>query len=132
MLPNFVQSRYIYGVMTTKEIAEDLVSLCQADKSDEAMRKHYSAEIVSVEAMGDQPESLGLAAVIAKGEWWMNNHEVHSAQAEGPYMNGDGFAVRFKYDVTFKQSGKRFVMDEVAVYQVAEGKIVHERFYYTM
>ena len=35
-----------------------------------------------------------------------------------------------KYDLTNKQSGQRFQMEEVAVYQVSGGKIVREEFFY--
>jgi len=94
------------------------------------MDKYYADDIVSVEAMGENPETHGIQGVRGKAEWWVSNHEVHSAVCEGPMMNGDAFAVRFKYDVTFKETGRRFVMDEMAVYQVKDGKIVHERFFY--
>ena len=34
--------------------------------------------------------------------------------------------------MTFKPQNKRFQMEEVAVYKVANGKIVYEEFFYTM
>jgi ketosteroid isomerase-like protein len=43
--------------------------------------------------------------------------------------------VRFKFDVTAKSgpmAGKRFVMDEAALYTVKDGKVVHEEFFYSM
>jgi hypothetical protein len=54
--------------------------------------------------------------------------EVHSATVEGPFVNGDEFAVVFKLDSTMKKSGERSEMQEVAVYTVKDDKIVHERF----
>ena len=42
----------------------------------------------------------------------------------------DAFAVIFRMDVTFKPTGARSKMDEVATYTVADGRIVEERFYY--
>ena len=33
-------------------------------------------------------------------------------------------------DVTYKPSGRRFQIDEMALYTVKDGKIVHEHFYY--
>ena len=50
---------------------------------------------------------------------------------EGPWVNGDRFVVRFKMDVTFKQSGQRFVMDETALYTIKDGKIAEEAFFYS-
>ncbi len=121
--------------MTTQEVANTLVKLCSQGKFDEAMRTLYSPDIVSVEAgapPGQSRESKGLDAVMAKGEWWTANHEVHSSSVEGPLVAASHFAVVFKFDVTFKPQQKRFRMEEVAVYKVADGKIVYEEFFYSM
>jgi SnoaL-like protein len=61
-----------------------------------------------------QQEMKGLAAVKGKGEWWLANHEIHSASVTGPWTHEDRFVVGFQYDVTNKPSGKRMKMDEVA------------------
>jgi hypothetical protein len=121
--------------MTTKEVADTLVKLCSEGKFHEATQNLYSTDIVSVEAgapPGQSRESKGLNAVLAKGEWWVANHEVHSATVEGPLVAGLYFSVVFKLDVTFKPQSKRFVMEEVAVYRVENGKVVYEEFFYTM
>lgn len=119
--------------MSTQEIANTLVKLCSEGKFHEATKTLYSPDIVSMEASappGGSRESKGLDAVMAKGEWWTNNHEVHSAKVEGPLIAGSHFTVTFKLDVTFKPQSKRFVMEEVAVYKVTGGKIVYEEFFY--
>jgi len=121
--------------MTTQEVAEKLVKLCSEGKFLEATEALYSPDIVSIEAgapPGQSRETKGLAAVKAKGEWWAANHEVHSAAVEGPLVADSHFAVVFKLDVTFKPQSKRFKMEEVAVYKVADGKIVYEEFFYNM
>jgi ketosteroid isomerase-like protein len=121
--------------MTAMEVGKKLVELCQQGKNHEAMETLYSPDIVSVEAMsppGGSPEMKGIDAVMGKGKWWVENHEVHSAVCEGPFPNGDRFIVRFNYDVTNKPSGKRMKMDEAALYTVAGGKIVKEEFFYSM
>ena len=121
--------------MSTKEVADKLVKLCSMGKFDEATDALYSEDIVSVEAgapPGQSRETKGLTAVKAKGEWWVNNHEVHSATVEGPLVAGSHFSVVFKLDVTFKPQGRRFQMEEVAVYKVANGKVVYEEFFYEM
>ena len=53
-------------------------------------------------------------------------------KVEGPLVADSHFAVTFKMDVTFKPQSKRFTMEEVAVYKVADGKIVYEEFFYNM
>jgi ketosteroid isomerase-like protein len=117
--------------MNTQDVAQDLVSLCQAGKFDEAGEKYWADDVLSVEPMpGDMAEMRGKAAVRGKGEWWANAHDVHGVEVEGPFVNGDQFVVRFKMDVTQKENGQRMTMDEMAVYTVEDGKIVEERFFY--
>ncbi len=120
--------------MTTQEIANQVVELCKAAKFEEAY-KLYSPDIVSVEAgapPGQSRESKGLDAVKKKGEWWTQNHEVHSANVEGPLVAGPYFSVKYDFDVTFKPQNRRFRMQEIGMYKVADGKIVHEEFFYSM
>lgn len=119
--------------MTTMEIAKKLVALCQQGKNMEALETLFTQDVISVEAVampGMQQEAKGLAAVKGKGEWWVANHEVHSASVTGPWPHGDRFVVGFQYDVTNKPSGKRMKMDEVGLYTVRDGKIAREEFFY--
>jgi hypothetical protein len=121
--------------MTTQEVADQLVELCSHGKFAEATAALYSPDIESVEAgapPGQSRETKGLAGVIAKGEWWAANHEVHGARIEGPLVAGSHFSVTFKMDITFKPENKRFSMEEIAVYKVVGGKIVYEQFFYSM
>jgi hypothetical protein len=51
----------------------------------------------------------------------------------GPFPHGeDRFCVMFRYDVTNKPRSQRFEIEEVALYTVADGKIVTEEFFYSM
>ena len=118
---------------TSQEVAHDLVALCRQGKFMEATNAHYSADIVSVEAMaaGGMPREVkGLDAVTAKGEWWTENFEVHSVDVSDPAMSGDEFIVKFTMDVTSKQSSERMKMEEFGVYWVKDSKIVREQFFY--
>ena len=116
--------------MTTQEIADRLVSLCREGRNEEAKNELYSNDIVSVEVNEPMKVVRGLEATRAKGAWWEANHEVHSAKIEGPFVNDDQFAVRFTYDITPKATGNRVAMDEVALYDVKDGKIIKETFLY--
>ena len=117
--------------MSTMELAKEFTALLKAGQHDAAAARFNAESIVSYEAMdGPMAVCKGKEAVKQKGEWWFENHEVHSASAEGPFVNGDQFAVRFKMDITPKATGKRVTMDEVGLYTVKDGKIVEERFYY--
>lgn len=114
--------------METAEIGKGLVALCREGKFDEAMAAYYGEDIVSVEADGETVE--GLAACVAKGEEWYALHEIHGVVVEGPFVAGNQFVVRFQIDMSVKATGARFVADEVGLYIVRDGKIVHETFLY--
>lgn len=117
----------------TTEVANKYVSLCRAGKNEEALKTLFADDAVSVEAMAmpEMPqEARGIAAIKAKGEWWSNNHEVHSASVWGPWPHGDRFIVGFRFDVTNKPSGKRMQMEEAALLSLRDGKIIREEFFY--
>lgn len=117
--------------MNTADVAAAVTDLLKAGDHEGAMERFHSPDIVSIEAMeGPMARVQGTAAVQAKSAWWYDNHEVHSATTEGPYVNGDSFVVMFDMDITEKATGKRVQMREAALYTVKDGKIVEERFFY--
>jgi ketosteroid isomerase-like protein len=119
--------------MNTFEVAKKYVELCNKHDNKTILETLFSPDIVSVEAgapPGASAEVRGVQAVAEKGVKWMSEHEIHSAKVEGPWPHGDRFVVRFSYEVTNKPSGKRFPMDEVALFTVQNGKIVREEFFY--
>lgn len=119
--------------MSTMDIANQLVALCRQGKNDEALSTLFSDDAISVEAMamaGGSAEAKGLSAIKGKGQWWRENHEIHSASVTGPWPNGDRFIVGFQYDITNKPSKTRMKMDEVGLFTVKNGKIVREEFFY--
>ena len=114
--------------MTIETLAKDFCALCAAGKGEEAGEKYWSDNVVSLEPMeGDMARLEGRAAVKGKGDWWYANHEVHEMKVDGPYINGDQFAVNFWIDVTPKD-GQRMQMGEVGLYTVKDGKVVEEKF----
>ena len=121
--------------MTAKEIADELVALCKQGKNMEAIEKLYSSDIVSVEACaspGMDQTQTGIEAIKEKNKWWVDNHEVHGGEVNGPFPNGDRFIVSFKFEVTPKQTGQRMSLEEMGLYTVKNGKIVKEEFFYSM
>lgn len=123
----------------TLTVGKKLVALCREGKVMEAVETLYSPNIVSIEAASGDPSMParmeGIDAIKGKNDWWVKNHDVHSAQAEGPFPHGDRFIVRFKYDVTAHagpMAGKRMSLDEAALYTVKDGKITQEEFFYDM
>ena len=55
--------------------------------------------------------------------------EFHSATISDPIVAGNSFAITWAMDATFKGSG-RMTIEEVCVYQVKDGKIILEQFFY--
>jgi ketosteroid isomerase-like protein len=120
---------------STASIAQELVTLCRAGRNLEAIDKLYSPKIVSVEPAGTETmpaEMTGIEAVRGKNQWWFDNHEVHRSEAIGPFVGEGQFAVKHAFDVTSKQSGQRFQLEEMALYTVKDGKIVREEFFYNL
>ncbi|WP_170514614.1 nuclear transport factor 2 family protein [Ruegeria atlantica] len=120
--------------MNLKEIADELVAGCREDRAKENLNKLYAPDAVSVEAQemeGMGRETHGVDGIRGKHEWWEGAHEVSGASVSEPYLHGDDrFAVIFEVQGKVKESGEAFDMKEVAIYHVANGKIVREEFFY--
>ncbi len=116
------------------QVGKELIQLCQTGKGMEAIEKLYDDSIVSIEARADGalPRKMqGKGEIIGKNKWWYENMEVHSMEAKGPFPHGeDRFAAVFNIDVTNKQDQQRIQMEEVGLYEVKNGKIVKEEFFY--
>ena len=123
--------------MSVIEIGKRLVELCNAGKGLEAVDTLYDEKIVSIEGQGSEEipaVTEGIQAVRGKSVWWLDNHEVHASSAVGPFCGhrDDQFVVKFDMDITNKPSGERTQMSEVALYTVADGKVIQEEFLYLM
>ena len=119
-------------------VGKKLVEYCRKGLNLDAIASLYDKNIVSVEAISspDMPaEVRGVEQVVAKNKWWYENNDVHHTTADGPFPNGDRFAVIFRYETTPKtgpRKGQRNKFEEVAVYTVKNGRIVREEFFYAM
>lgn len=118
--------------METKEIANKLVSACKAGDFETPYQELYSPKIVSIEndGKGEGAYVEGYEGIQQKGEWWKENFEVHGTEVSEPIVADNWFSVRFDMDTTHRPSGQRSKMSEIAVYEVKDGKIVKEQFFY--
>ena len=120
--------------MNLKKIADELVAGCREDRAKENLTKIYAPDAVSVEAQempGMGRETHGVEGIRGKHDWWEGAHEVSGASVSDPYIHGeDRFAVIFEVQGKVKETGETFDMKEVAIYHVANGKIVREEFFY--
>ena len=119
--------------MTTTDVANKLVALCREGRHMEAIETLYHDDIVSKEMPGAPNETVGgIKAVFQKSEEFFNNVEqFHSADVSDPTIAGNHFSTKMSMDATFKD-GNRVQMDEIVVYEVKDGKIINEQFFYTM
>jgi len=120
--------------MTTQEVAQQLVHLCRQGKNQEAIQSLYHEDCKTIESMPDpqgKQEFQGMKTILERNQWWEDNHEVHSVKLEDPLVAPTHFAVHFKYDLTSKPMGnQRMDLEEIGIYEVQDGKIVEERFFY--
>lgn len=118
---------------SVETIANTLVEKCRQSKFEEAVQELYALDVVTIESMEmpDFPkETKGLDAVAEKGKQWAANTEIHYMEVSEPLIAGSQFAVKFTMDMTCKQTNQRNTMEEIALYQVENGKIVKVQFVY--
>ncbi len=118
-----------------KEIADQLVKNCRTGNEKQGLSELYDPAAVSVEAIvapgQSSPETVGVEAIKGKHDWWASTFEVHSADVEGPFLHGsDRFSVIFSIEATNRETSERTSMKEVAIYTIADGRIIREEFYY--
>lgn len=120
--------------MNTQQIAARLVELCRAGKYDQCYDELFSEDTENIEmpAMADGPlgNVKGLDAIRRKARAWEEGIEqVHGGHVGDAVVAGNWFCVPMAMDVTFKERG-RMQIEELCVYQVKDGRIVREQFFY--
>ena len=119
--------------MSLMDIANKLVAGCRAGVAHDNLPLLYAEDAVSVEPVdhGEGREAPGMQAIKGKHDWWDANFEVLGGDISDPFPHGDDrFAVIFDMQVKNKQTGEVSDLKEVAVYHVANDKIVREEFFY--
>ncbi len=114
--------------MNIEHIASELVKLIRDGKNKEAKDLFYDENTVSIEGNGYRVE--GIEAIHQKSMYWMTQlSEVHSVTVSDPIVSVSHFAINIKMDIGYK-NGDRAIMDEIGVYEVKNGKIVFEQFFF--
>ncbi len=120
--------------MTTQEVANKWQSMCQQGQNLECINELYADTIVSKEMPGVPYGEVmsGKENVYNKSKEWLDSvEEFHSGEISEPIVAGNHFTSKMTFDVTFKDRGRQ-QMEEVAVFEVKDGKIVNEQFFYDM
>ena len=120
------------AVMTTQEVANRYNELSQTGQWDKIQDELFADNAVSIEpqgAMGMQSVE-GMPAIKQKGKQFGEMvEEMHGGYTSAPVVGGRFFSVGMGMDCTMKGMGRQ-KMDEIALYEVKDGKIVREQFFY--
>lgn len=119
------------NTFTTQKVADRLVELCRQGKIAEAAMELYHEDIESLEPDHAPTKSAkGKTAVGVKGKQFAEMiEERHGGSFSDPIVGGKHFSVAMKLDATLKGMG-RVQFDEICVYEVKDGKIISERFFF--
>ena len=119
-------------VLTTQEVADRFHELAQTGQFEKVQEELFADDAVSIEP----PQVPGLQtvegkeAIKKKGEMFNASvEEMHGGYSKEPIVAGNYFAVVMGMDATMKGMG-RMKVDEIAVYEVKNGKIVKEQFFF--
>ncbi|HEV3250822.1 MAG TPA: SnoaL-like domain-containing protein [Puia sp.] len=121
-------------VMTTKGVAKRLSKLFKENKWSEAQDELFSKDAISIEPAHVAGEGMasvkGLDQIKKKGEQFNKSVEaVHGGYASEPVVAGNHIAIAMGIDATYKGKGRQ-KMEEIVVYEVKNGKIVKEQFFF--
>ncbi|WP_299622353.1 nuclear transport factor 2 family protein [uncultured Tenacibaculum sp.] len=120
--------------MTTQEVANQWAQMCREGKNLECITELYAENVVSKEMPGVPYGEVvsGKQEVFEKSKQWLDNVvEFHSSEISDPVVAHNHFTSKMAFDVTFKDRGRQ-QMEEVCVFEVQEGKITNEQFFYSM
>ena len=120
------------AVMTTQDVANRFNELAQSGQWNEIQDELFAHDAVSIEPANSPGLKTveGIEAIKEKGKQFGEMvEEMHGGYSNDPVIGGNHFALAMGMDVTMKGQG-RMQMNEIAVYQVKDGKIVKEQFFY--
>jgi ketosteroid isomerase-like protein len=118
--------------LTTQEVAARFNELAQQELWFEIQDEFFADNVKSI----DPPNSPyfgyaeGKAAVRKKGEDFVKKiTAVHGAHTSEPVITGNHFAVARDMEATVEGYG-RIKMNEIMLYEVRDGQIILEQFFY--
>lgn len=117
--------------MTTHEVANRLVELCRQGQLEQAQTELYADNVVSIEPENAPMNHVeGLENIKEKGRKFSEMvEEFHGATISDPVVGNNHFALSWALDTTMKGMGRQ-QMNEICLYEVKDGKVVREQFFY--
>ncbi|WP_299339306.1 nuclear transport factor 2 family protein [uncultured Psychroserpens sp.] len=119
--------------MNTNDVAKKWTQMCREGKNLDCIEELYAENVTSREMPGMPGEIIsGKQNVWNKNKEWLDNvAEWHGGEISEPIVADKHFTTKMTFDVTFKDRGRQ-QMEEVVVFEVDNGKIVNEQFFYSM
>jgi hypothetical protein len=120
------------AVRTTQEVANRMNELFKEYKWAEVQEELFAedAESIEPEHSPGLKSVKGKDAIKKKGEDFNNMvEEMHGGWVSEPLVGGNHISFAMGIDATYKGMGRQ-KMEEIAVYEVKDGKIVKEQFFY--
>ena len=118
--------------LTTQEVAARFNEHARQEKWFEIQDELFADDVRSVEPPNSPyfKNAEGKSAVRKKGEDWVKRVEaVHRTYTTEPVVGGNHFAVGREVDITVEGFG-RIKIDEIMLYEVKDGQIILEQFFY--
>lgn len=113
--------------MTTEIVAGRLIELCKEGNFIQAQHELYDTNIKSIDPDGSK--TIGALNMNAKEQRFLDNLEkIHSISYSDPLIAGNYFTVKLRMEIEIKNIGYKD-LEEICVYQVANGKIIFEQFF---
>ncbi|SEK66106.1 nuclear transport factor 2 family protein [Parapedobacter koreensis] len=119
--------------MTVQEIADRLVQRCREGRNLQAIDELYADDVISREPEGHPHEvTEGKEAVkTSTRNWEASVAEIHHATVSDPIVAENHFAIVMDIDATYKEIGRKRLA-EICVYEVKDGKIVSDQFFFNL
>jgi len=117
--------------MTTQEVADRYMELNRQGDGIALQQELYADDIETIEpAHAPVPGAKGKEAVMERLKgWYANIDQMHDSSTTEPVVMGNFFSLGMMADMTLKQGGRQR-MEEMCVFEVRDGKIVKEQFFY--
>ena len=115
-----------------QELVDRFYELAQKELWFQIQDELFGDNVKSVEPSNSKylQNAEGKDAVRKKGEDWVKKiEEVHKTNTSQSVIGGNFFSIGREMDITVKGIG-RIQIEEIIIYEVQDGKIVLEQFFY--
>lgn len=119
-------------ILTTQQVADRFNELAQEEKWFEIQDELFAEQVKSIEPENAEylANAEGKAAVRKKGMDWVSKITAgHAVSTTKPVVAGNHFAVGRTFDISTQDFG-RIKIEEIMLYQVKDGQIILEQFFY--